>query len=431
MCRENTLRRQFWRCLVFCLPLCFTSALVAATYYVSVDGRDGNRGSEQAPFRHLSRAASAARHPGDTVVVLDGTYDNEGVVTTPESVRSVVSLENSGTAGRPITFRALHRGRAILDAGSTSPSGCNGAWAYFDLRNSSWIVIEGFVIRHGCFNGIRSNGAAHDVLIKWNEFGNIGNWNNPAGPLSPSGIYLNHTEFNFTFDGNIFHDIGGGSNVNQQHAIYTAASLVKIVNNIFFGITHGWAIQTAGGDGLLIANNTFAFANPHRTGQIVLWDNEKPGSLANITIRNNVFYEPLEMAVVTVLRGPVSGACNIDHNVATVKKMFDGGSPCNVRDNRTGVDPKLVKTSAPYDFHLLPGSPAIGAGVPIPEVSHDFNGVKRAPNPAPDAGALAFVAEGNREHAGVFSCNFVFEDAPLLAHFCSRAAVKLLATLLG
>ena len=373
-----------------------------STYYVSTGGRDSNSGAEQAPFRRISKAAEAARSPGDTVIVLDGVFDNEGIVTNYETVRSVVSLRNSGIEGRPITFRALHRGRAILDAGSTSPSGCNGAWAYFDLLNSSWIVIEGFVIRHGCYNGIRSNDRAHDVVIRWNDFGDIGNWENPAGPSSPSGIYLNHTESRFTFDGNSFHNIGGGSNFNQQHAIYTAASHVSIVNNIFYDITHGWAIQTAGGSGVLIANNTFAATNSHRSGQIELWDDEKPGSLANVTVRNNIFYRPSEIAIVTTLRGPIAGSCYIDHNVSTVRHLYDGGSPCNVRDNRTSIDPKFASLSKRFDFHLLPGSPAIRAGITIPEVTHDFDDHPWGASVPPDAGALAFVDTQSRPAHGSF-----------------------------
>ena len=120
------------------------------------------------------------------------------------------------------------------------------------------------------------------------------------------------------------------------------------------------------------------------------------GIEANVTIRNNLFYEPLDKAVVTTLAGPIRGVCSIDHNVATISHIFDGGSPCDVRDNRTGVDAKLVKTSAPYNFHLLPGSPAIGAGAPIAELTHDFDGMGRAPNSATDAGALAFVAEASK-----------------------------------
>lgn len=335
----------------------------AATYYVAITGRDSNSGSERAPFRHLSKAAAAARRPGDTVIVLDGAYDNEGVVTTAGNVRSVVALNASGVEGKPITFRALHRGRAILDAGNTGTTYCNGAWAYFDLRNAAYIVIQGFVIQHGCYNGIRSNDHAHDVTIRWNEIRDIGNWDNPAYQFSPSGIYLNRSEYGFTFDGNVFHDIGGGPNVNMQHAIYTAASLVTIVNNVFYNVTHGWAVQTSGGAGLVIANNTFAFPNPHRTGQVELWDNDHPGSLSNVTIRNNIFYNPLDVAVVTTLHGPIPGGCAIDRNLTTARSIYDGGAPCEVRNNRTEADPGLVNVSnAPFDFHLRPGSPAAGIG---------------------------------------------------------------------
>ena len=372
----------------------------AATYYVATTGRDSNRGTGRAPFRHLSKAAAAARHPGDTVIVLDGTYDNEGVVTTAESVRSVVMLSASGAEGKPITFRALHRGQAILDAGNTSTTICNGAWAYFDLRNASYIVIQGFVIQHGCYNGIRSNDHAHDVTIKWNEIRNIGNWDNPAYRFSPSGIFLNKTEYDFTFDGNVFHDIGGGHNVNMQHAIYTQASLVTIVNNVFYNMTHGWAVQTSGGADLVIANNTFAFPNPHRTGQIELWDNDHPGSLSNVTIRNNIFYNPLDIAVVTTLRAPILGGCTIDHNLTTARSIYDGGAPCDVRNNRTDADPRLVNVAAaPFDFHLRPGSPAAAAGAPLAKLAADCDGAPRAPG-APDLGACTVERAAHEEARG-------------------------------
>ena len=77
---------------------------------------------------------------------------------------------------------------------------------------------------------------------------------------------MNMNEFNFTFDGNIFHDIGGGTNVNQQHAIYTQAANVTIVNNVFYNQLHGWDIVASGSNNLYIVNNTFAFSNPNRDG---------------------------------------------------------------------------------------------------------------------------------------------------------------------
>ncbi len=350
----------------------------AATYFAATNGTDSNPGTQLAPFRHLSKAADAARQPGDTVIVMDGSYDNEGVVATPDGRGSVVTLKYSGTPGKPITFRTQNRGGAILDAANTSnnagPYACNAAWAYFDLGNVAYVVIQGFVIQHGCFNGIRANGNAHDITIKWNEIRNIGNWDSGGGVLSATGIYLNSSEHDFTFDGNIFHDIGGGRIVNQEHGIYTSASNVTICNNVFYNQVHGfynqvhgWGIQTAGGTNLLIINNTFAFPNPHRDGHLMLWDGSKAGSLSNVTIRNNIFHNPGHIAVVTDLRAAISGSCAIDHNLTNAGSIFDGGSACMVNNNRTNTDPRLVNTSTPpYDFHLRPGSPAVGAGVPVP-----------------------------------------------------------------
>src|SRR5439155_15202751 len=143
------------------------------------------------------------------------------------------------------------------------------------------------------------------ITLRWKEIKNIGNWNNPAPTLSPTGTFMNSSEYNITFDGNIFHDIGGGTNVNQQHAIYTQANNVTIVNNIFYNQVHGWDIQTSGGTNVVIVNNTFAFPNPTTDGQLMLWDGSKAGSLSNVTIRNNIFQSPSHVAVVTDLRAAI------------------------------------------------------------------------------------------------------------------------------
>src|SRR5579863_2517734 len=73
----------------------------AATYYVSTSGNDSNPGTASAPFRHVSKGAATA-HAGDTVIVMNGTYDNEGEVADPDNVGAVVTMSNSGTASAPI-----------------------------------------------------------------------------------------------------------------------------------------------------------------------------------------------------------------------------------------------------------------------------------------------------------------------------------------
>src|SRR5690348_12380586 len=102
--------------------LMLTSGLAqATTYWVSTNGSDSNPGTQSAPFLHVSKGAAAA-HAGDTVMVMDGTYGNEGQVADLNSVGAVVTMTNSGTSGAPITIMAQNRGKAILDASSSVQS---------------------------------------------------------------------------------------------------------------------------------------------------------------------------------------------------------------------------------------------------------------------------------------------------------------------
>lgn len=365
--------------------LSFSGLAQAATYYVSPAGNDANPGDQNAPFQHVSRGVAAAQ-AGDTVVVMDGTYDNEGKVADSSGGGSVVTLSNSGAPGSPITIMAQNRGGAILNAASSTRSslGCYGAWAYFDADHVSYVVIQGFVIENACMNGIHMNGTAHDIMVKWNEIRNIGNWNSPGGPLSASGTYLNSNEYNITFDGNVFHDIGG-STANQEHAIYSYSSNLIVINNIFFNQVHGWDIQIAGGSNIFIGNNTFAYSNPNRDGQIILWES---APLSNVVIENNIFYQPPSTAVVSWQAGSING-CTIENNLTTSGSIWDNGSNCAVANNLAGVDPNFVNgLSGPLDFHLQPGSPAIGAGIIYPFATFDLEDRPRPTNAGLDLGAL-------------------------------------------
>jgi hypothetical protein len=361
-----------------------------ATYYVSTTGNDSNPGTQATPFRHLSKGASAATQPGDTVIVMDGTYDNEGV----REPNFVVTLYYSGTSGHPITFMAQNRGKAILDSGNTSSSSCNGAASYWNLHNASFIVIQGFVIQNACDSGFQSNDYAHDIVIKQNEIRHIGNWN-ITDQIGRDGIYLNSSEYNFTFDSNVWHDIGrlGGNTLHFDHGIYSHADNLTIINNVFYNMKAGWSIQFAdGANNYLIANNTFAFADTGdgESGQVMWWGNN-----TNMTFRNNIFYNPNNSAM-TQYAATISG-CVFDHNlVYPVSNVMNGSFPCSVTSNMTGSgpNPQFVNASA-YNFYTQTGGAGVDAGVPLSAVPYDYAGTTRPQGSSTDVGAYEYIGAGS------------------------------------
>lgn len=355
----------------------------AAIYYVSTDGKDSGHGSRGAPFRTVMRGMQAAS-AGDTVIVGDGKYGHEGSVTGGDGSQnnnSPVVLRKSGKPDAWITLRAERKWGAVLDCEMR----CD---AYIDLFNAAYIVIQGFVITRGFKEGIHSNDAAHHITIRGNRIEYIANRLSTTG-FGLSGMYTNPACHDFIVESNVFHDIGRSNPSQLDHALYIHGSGITVANNVFYNIRHGWSIQTAEGlDGALIAHNTFAFENtPGKTGQIMLW-----GRQANVTIRNNIFYQAERFAIVRY-QASIS-SCSIDHNMiygATAPQVMMDASGCSVHDNRIGVDPMFLNTARePYDFHLSAASPAIGAGSAT-AVSSDFDGLARG-SAHPDMGAFVFHA---------------------------------------
>ena len=354
----------------------------ATVYYVDTQGDDSNPGSGDAPFRTLMRGVLAAG-PGDTVLVRDGVYGHENAVTagdSPNGEASPVVLVNSGTPDAWIVIMAEHKWGATLDCEML----CD---AYIDLRNASCVEIQDFVITGGYKEGIHSNDAAHNIILRGNRIEFIGN-RSTSTSFGLDGMYTNPNCYAFLIDGNVFHDIGRVGPSQLDHGLYLQGSDFTITNNVFYNITSGWSIQMADGlTNVLIANNTFAFPNEGgRGGQIMMWNTQ-----SNVVIENNLFYEPTGYAIAR-FRSSVSN-CGIDHNlVFGASGMMANSSGCTLdTTNQIGPDPMFVNASSPpYDFHLQVNSPAIGGGVSIPWVIADSQGILVSVA-APDIGAYAFV----------------------------------------
>ncbi len=280
----------------------------AATYYVSTTGSDSNSGTSlTSAFKTLQRAANRVVG-GDTVLVANGTYR-----TTSSAL---LSTSRGGTSTAPITFKSLQKWGAKLDGNNqASPTGIYlGAGA-------SYITFQDFEVTG--FNLIAFSIRGSNITLKGNLIHNIGrictdSSNGRVGVYAAGSSYL-------LLDANTFHDIGrfgpgeNGCNPtthyyqNLDHGIYfDAISNMRISNNLFYNLTHGWAIHAYPGatSRLHVIGNTMIGANPWRDGHILVHANFRDvlieknimnyprkmgisygaGSMSNVMIKNNTSY---------------------------------------------------------------------------------------------------------------------------------------------
>jgi hypothetical protein len=370
--------RQSCLILAGCLGLLLFPAVaappaLAETFYVAPNGLDTNSGAASAPFRTIGRAASRT-HPGDTVIIRDGVYTGDS--------ESVVAIDRSGTANQWITFKAENLWRAILD-------GRNYGTLHGVLleQGVSYVRFDGLQIRKTREGGFSANQNTHDIYYYRNLIHDIGRicTETTGGQV---GFRDKETSARMTYDSNVLHTIGrlhpssgcsySTSNyTNHDHGLYLHGHDIAIVNNVFYNFPSGWAIQSSEGAGnWMIANNTFAFSNPNREGQIVLWENN-----SNFTIANNIFYQPSRAAIYLL---PCQEKTNVvvRNNISTAEMLYDdatGRFQCarvTLSANRTFADPKLVDPAQP-DFHLQASSPAVNRAEAALSTHLDHEGTPR------------------------------------------------------
>jgi hypothetical protein len=358
-----------------------------------------------APFRSIQRAANLV-NPGDVVIVEDGVY------TDTDGDQSIVVVGRGGTAAAPVTFRARNKWMAKLD-------GQNGAafQGFYVTNGVGYVRIEGFEIYgvanagtgptgRGSAAAIDVGGGGHDSWIVGNHIHDIGRVCTTATQTNGlDGIFVEQP--NVTIEQNLIHDIGrfspgengcsypSGWTVYQtnDHGIYVdgavtpGASGLVIRNNIFYNTQHGWAVHMYPGtlSNVQVLNNTFAFGNPYYAYTHIVLD----ASISATTIANNIFYNPQGGKSIDAQR--FLGTITIRNNLTNGSAMIDvPTTPAGMAltANLINTDPGLV--NPPFDFHLGATSPAIDAGLTLPLVPVDFDGVVRPRGAGYDIGAYEF-----------------------------------------
>ncbi len=356
-------------------------------YYVDVNnGSDGNDGKNN-PFKTIQKAANVAK-PGDTVIVKPGIYKDTN------NDNYVVHVKG-GTADKWITFRSEVPWGAVVEAPKLVDRPNTHSYCWNFTTGTSYVLVEGFDVT-GCSTGFNVNNSNTNIMIKGNHIHDIGRRMTDTNS-GQSGISYGTTASDVTIDGNVFHTIGrfpGGVHPpNHDHGIYVRGNNAKIMNNVFYDHTSGWAIHiySPGNwkENIEIINNTFADPNPARDGHIVI-----TGETRNVLIQNNIFSKP-RGAMVRISKCYHVEGVTIQDNLTDVGSVISGttANECGWTSVRNKLSTKpLFLDAGKRDYRLKSSSPAIDSGLATKAPVTDYSGNSRPQGAGYDIGAYEFSA---------------------------------------
>lgn len=378
----------------------------------------------------LTKGAWGKVQPGDFIVLRGGTYTSVG--REQYFMRFIRSGNTSGTAPTgasgtgPIALVGYPGEDAFLSCtASTHPAGCLSGLNGENYPNAGkWVVIANLRIEGGGYDGpISQEIHGDDWRVVNNELtattgaptsrmaGITGNGKNAfwlgnhihdihGSQFEAHGIYIDG-DGSYEIAYNVVHDCasgkgiqmfangGNGSDViNDVHIHHNLVHDVRqfginvadgssngfeIYDNVVYNATTG-AIRfnTTTLMGCKIWNNTLYATNTSKNTAYGAFTNDWGLPSGAIDVRNNVVQATPGTAYL-------SGSVGFDGSEGTFAKnlWFGGTDPVTFDASAVNADPMFVKPGA--DFHLQPGSPAIGAGSPAVGslVVNDFDLVAR------------------------------------------------------
>ena len=111
----------------------------ADVYFISPSGNDSNSGTSEAAAWATFIRAWQDMLPGDTLILIDGVYNQS------------LDPNIGGQPGNPITIKAQHDGKAIIDG-----QGVRDPIILWRYKGASYLIIEGIVAMNG--NTLSGNG---------------------------------------------------------------------------------------------------------------------------------------------------------------------------------------------------------------------------------------------------------------------------------
>ena len=393
----------------------------AATIYVKIEGNDATPCAQaqkaQTPRRTL-KGGIACLAGGDTLIVGGGEYDEayDGAIPSGLSAQqptTIMAAPGERVVMRPVT--AKNSNNIAFNA--------DGAYLVIDGINLNGAWTQGHGLSVGGHHNIYRNfeitqmyGQSVQGTVDNSQFINLhihhnGQYDRPGNPYYPwrgyhHGIYLNGS--NLLIENCSIHDHADGNGIqlyasnsnirrntiqnNFNNGIIALGGNNHIDNNLFIrnGTTH---ILMKGGGNRAFYNTLYGYyATSDPVGGIYT---TSPTDM----IKNNlVLNQYVSSAKAYILVEDSSNATQSGNALERgVDPAYVAGNLC---DNSKMFGCAIVETditrividAAGENFHLTANSPAIGGGVPIPEVTVDKDGRPRTG--AANVGAYQYTLQG-------------------------------------
>ncbi len=405
------------------MSLSLSSICSAATYYVAPTGNDSGSGSQSSPFRQI-RAAISRVHPGDNVLVSDGSYSGFDIKNIAGSNIAPIAIQALGASCvvTPTTDRPDNRDTIFISNSSNivlygltsfnanraairidhsqyitvknGKYGNNTEWGIFtDFSDNLLLesnecygsgIQHGIYVSNGCVNPIVRGNLLHD---------NHGSGLHMNGDASQggSGIITNALVENNTIYGN---SVAGGGGINMDGVQNSTIRNNLIYGNHATGISSYRIDASAGPSGNLYANNTIDVPAGARWALLITNTSGMNTVRNNILINHDSFRGGLDY-------GSTADANNVDSDYNILDKITtdDGTTVYSLAQwkakgheahSLSATPSALWVNSGSANYHLLSTAPAINAGQIISSILTDLDGNPRQVGGSMDIGCYEY-----------------------------------------
>ena len=404
------------------------------TYYVATTGSDSNNGlSPQTPFLTIQHAIETVG-PGGTIEIMGGTYPGG------------ITIDHPGTASGWITMEPYQNEQVTIDGSHTMNDvffyNATGAATYWEVKGLNITNAQQYTVQisvpdvklvdndiSGAYNDlVKLVQAAHDVVIWGNKIHNnnaapgsnaqgvdmVGSQNvlvahNTVYNIASIGMYCKGNAGHITFEDNALNNIYSrgimlGESTGVQYLLpgKTYESYNSIIkNNVITNDQSACLAESSSYNAEIYNNSCYNTAISRHGGIMISNESALHQAGTNVYIRNNILYDltnrPIEVIAPQAMTNYAT--LHIDHNMYYnpngVTFEWDDkniyGMPFATWQKTTGLDLYSVVANPLYantsTLTLSANSPALNAGIILPSVTHDFNGVPRPKSGSYDLGA--------------------------------------------